>query len=325
MRDAAVAVRILPNDSAPVALGEPEPEARAHEAPSSEGGATTTTTVRIPRWIQIAWIAAGVLLLLDHAFSDEHDGWHSLLHPVTDTLTLAFVVFILLGVMINYVNEIGLPGGANLKLRAERAADNALDASEKYQVAAETLANQLQSWAEDGALLNDLLDRYGHDREAISTITTRFCLERMEDAAALLSLPGERARLSVWWYFESDGGLRLLLSNEIRDQRTWDFVFEPFEGLMGQAFVEGRQYNIADVRDSAHFIEIRADYEYRGLLLTPIVAGAQRRAVGIVSIDRTRARRFDTIGEYIGQALASFVAQVYTHPTVRRALPEMGL
>ncbi len=283
-------------------------------------------TVRVPRWIQITWIAVGLVLLFEHAFSDEYDGWRNFAHPITDTLTLAFIIFVLLGVLINYVNEIGLPGGANLKLRAERStATVALEVTKNYRDVADNLANRLQSWSEDGALLNDALERFGTDGQAISAITTRFCLERMEDAASLLSFNDEQARLSVWWFFETDGGLRLLLSNEIRDQKTWDYLFEPFEGLMGQAYVECRQYNVSDVRASSHFVEIRKDYAYRGLLLTPIVAGAGRKAVGIISIDRTRAKAFDPIGENIGWALASFVAQVYTHPTVRAALPEMGL
>ncbi len=305
-----------------VGVGEDAAEPTAPDDAAARDGAT----VRVPVAIQVAWIAIGVALLLDHAYSGDRDTWHSLWHPVTDALTLAFVVFVLLGALINYVNEIGLPGGAKLTLRNERAAATlALDVSTSYQDIADDLADRLQSWSEDGALLNDALDRYGTDAEAISAIATRFCLERMEDVANLLSVDGEQARLSVWWFFESEGGLRLLLSNEIRDQQTWDYLFEPFEGLMGQAFVECRQDNIPDVRTSTQFVEIRPDYPYRGVLLTPIVAGAGRKAVGIVSIDRTRPLAFDAIGENIGWAVASFVAQVYTHPTVRAALPELGL
>jgi hypothetical protein len=277
----------------------------APEAAEADDPAAPRKPVSIPRWIQIVWVAAGVVLLLDHGYSDDFGGWHGVLHPVIDALTLALLVFVILGLLLDYVSDIGLPGGAKLTLR--------------------DLANRLQSWSEDGALLNDALERFGTDSAAISAITTRFCLERMEDAANLLSLRDEQARLSVWWFFASDGGLRLLLSNEIRDQQTWDYLFEPFEGLMGQAYVECRQYNIPDVRASAHFVEIRPDYPYRGLLLTPIVAGAGRKAVGVVSIDRTRPVAFDAIGESLGWAVASFVAQVYTHPTVRAALPEMGL
>jgi hypothetical protein len=298
----------------------------APEAAEADDPAAPRKPVSIPRWIQIVWVAAGVVLLLDHGYSDDFGGWHGVLHPVIDALTLALLVFVILGLLLDYVSDIGLPGGAKLTLRDERTtAAVALGVSDNYREIADDLANRLQSWSEDGALLNDALERFGTDSAAISAITTRFCLERMEDAANLLSLRDEQARLSVWWFFASDGGLRLLLSNEIRDQQTWDYLFEPFEGLMGQAYVECRQYNIPDVRASAHFVEIRPDYPYRGLLLTPIVAGAGRKAVGVVSIDRTRPVAFDAIGESLGWAVASFVAQVYTHPTVRAALPEMGL
>jgi hypothetical protein len=316
------------DDPVAAALDDDDDDAADTSAPekSASRAAADATTVRVPLAIQIAWIAIGVLLLVDHAYNADDDTWHSLWHPVTDALTLALVVFVLLGALINYVNEIGLPGGAKLTLRNERAAATlALDVSENYHEVAADLANRLQSWAEDGALLNDALDRYGTDGESISAIATRFCLERMEDAADLLSLDDEQPRLSVWWFFESEGGLRLLLSNEIRDQTTWDYLFEPFEGLMGQAFIECRQFNIPDVRSSSQFVEIRPDYPYRGVLLTPIVAGAGRKAVGIVSIDRTRPLAFNSVGENIGWAVASFIAQVYTHPTVRAALPELGL
>ena len=315
-----------PDDPVSVALDDDAVADTSGSADSAPPPAAGGATVRVPLGIQIAWIAIGVLLLVDHAYTAGDDGWHDLWHPVTDALTLAFVIFVLLGALINYVNAIGLPGGATLTLRNERAAATlALDVSTSYHDIADDLANRLQSWSEDGALLNDALERYGTDDRAISTIATRFCLERMEDAANLLSLGDEAARLSVWWFFASEGGLRLLLSNEIRDQQTWDYLFEPFEGLMGQAFVECRQVNIPDVRTSAQFVEIRPDYPYRGVLLTPIVAGAGRKAVGIVSIDRTRPVAFDAIGENLGWSVASFVAQVYTHPTVRAALPELGL
>lgn len=287
--------------------------------PSADGSEKLRT---VPLWIQVVWVCSGLIFLIAHVLKDAKKV-EDLLHPVTDTQTAVFLVFTILGLLVNSLAEIGIPGGGKLKFRAvEAAANSALESAREFEIAAGELAQQIQSWAESVNLLNHKLSVYGTSAERIDNIVAQYCLSRMEEAAELLAFPGEKVRLSIWWWIKSELGLRLLLSNEIRDQDTWDFVFEPLEGLMGEAFVEARQFNLKDATKSPQFITIRQETEYRGLLLTPIVDG-QRRIMGMLSIDRTRAAYFDSVAENIALALVSLIAQAYTHPTVRAALPEM--
>jgi transcriptional regulator with GAF, ATPase, and Fis domain len=118
--------------------------------------------------------------------------------------------------------------------------------------------------------------------------------------------------------------LFFMFSNDIRDERTKSFRFSPSAGLMGQAFVENRIYNIEDAPSSSFYVSIRdADIDYHGLLLVPVRALDQ--PVGMLSIDRRQSATFGEDAERIATGLSELLSYAFVHPRVRtlmRAMPD---
>ncbi|HEY2473556.1 MAG TPA: GAF domain-containing protein [Candidatus Cybelea sp.] len=130
----------------------------------------------------------------------------------------------------------------------------------------------------------------------------------MEEARDLIAERGDRTRLSFWWFVESAGGLKLLFSDDIRDEATLNHVFRPGVGLLGQCYVECRVYNLEDAPSSIYYQRIRPHADYNGLLLVPVRYRTYERPIGVLSIDRGKKEAFDDNAENVGSALADLIA-----------------
>ncbi|HXM07866.1 MAG TPA: GAF domain-containing protein, partial [Candidatus Acidoferrum sp.] len=182
----------------------------------------------------------------------------------------------------------------------------------------------IADWLGTVAWLNTYLQRRDVDDDTALRSVFRYCLERMEDAKEWMGDADEPIRISLWWLDQIDGDLFFMFSNDIRDDRTKSFRFSPSSGLMGQAFVENRIYNIEDAPSSSFYVSIRdADIDYHGLLLVPVRALDQ--PVGMLSIDRRRSATFGEDAERIATGLSELLSYAFVHPRVRtlmRAMPE---
>ncbi|HEY0799141.1 MAG TPA: hypothetical protein VGD50_08320 [Candidatus Baltobacteraceae bacterium] len=284
----------------------------------------TAPVVTIPPLIQIPLLllaALGLVTWITHHGKDAEP-------PVADLTTIAWLALLALASVLHLVKRVGFPGGAGFDLRLERerkSTSEAQDAAVDLQESSEDYASQLESWTKAAAIFNEDVQARGTNAESVSQIVARFCLERMEETRDLIALPEERVRVSLFWYFKSLGGLQLLLSNDVRDEKTLTYIFKLGEGLLGQSFIENRLYNLADARKAAYYVPItdEAEQGYHGLLLIP-VSRLNGGAFGIVSIDREYAEAFDAKSENIGRALADLIALAWAHPTTRRYVPDVS-
>jgi putative methionine-R-sulfoxide reductase with GAF domain len=285
------------------------------EDSSDRTSAPSDDLVRIPEWLRWSWFGAAVLLLLAHAY--ETSGATFPFAPVTDALTLAFLVFAILALSVNYMSEIGLPGGGKLAFRryekAKAAAVESRQSAEDLRKALYQYSGQMQSWTSSLVLLPEHLDKYGRSNAERDRIVARFCAERLEEARALIQEKGDQVRLSVWWYFPELGGLVLLYSDGVADEASLEHIFKPGEGLCGQCFIEGRIYNLQDAQQSAYYQRIRDDAEYHGLLLVPIRSWTGKIR-GVLSADRIAREQFGENAEHAVTALADLILIALTSP-----------
>ena len=264
----------------------------------------------IPRSVQAAWIVLAAFGFIDNVFGSP--GASFPWHPIASTTALAWLLFGVIGLVVNRLDKIGLPGGANLSFRRLERAEKA---AAKREVSVEALGQVLadysdlmQNWAQSVNLLVEELEKYGEADDDVADILARFCLGRMEEARDVIAERGDRTRLSFWWYVEDAGGLKLLFSDDIRDDETLNHVFKPGAGLLGQCYVESRIYNFEDAPSSIYYQRIRQDPDYHGLLLVPVKARTDQKAIGVLSIDREKEEAFDENASNVGSALADLIA-----------------
>jgi hypothetical protein len=220
------------------------------------------------------------------------------------------------------IDSIELPGGAGVKFQEAVAAGEEGIAGLEHALgeATELVAN----WLGTVAWLNTYLQRQDVDDETALRSVFRFCLERMEDAKDWMGDADEPIRISLWWLDQTDGDLFFMFSNDIRDERTKSFRFSPNAGLMGQAFVENRLYNLEDAPSSSFYVTIRdAQVDYHGLLLVPVRVLDQ--PVGMLSVDRQQQAAFGEDAERVAMGLTELLGYAFSHPRVRtlmRAMPD---
>jgi hypothetical protein len=276
----------------------------------SEGGRGSDDLERIPFWVRALWFIFGALGFVDTIYTSDKSAfpWH----PVASLNALAWLCFTIVALIVNSLEQVGLPG-AKLSFRKRlRQVTEAADLSQK-SVAALTeviddYAGLLQSWTNAVNLLPEHLERYGVDVEKAYDILARFCLERMEEARDIIGESGERLRFSFWWFDEDSEGLKLLFSDDIRDEATLAHVFQPGSGLMGQCFIEDRVYNLEDAPTSIYYEKIRESPDYYGLLLVPVRARTGGEVIGVLSIDRQKKETFAATAENVARALGDLIA-----------------
>lgn len=291
--------------------GELEAEEAEDEALSSgnDAEAGDRPLSRVPLWIQILWVALGAFGFIDSVFGAAGASfpWHA----IASTTSLAWLVFLMIGLVVNHLDKLGLPGGMSMSFRVERAEKAAAQrgvSEAALRGALSDYSELLQNWAQSVNLFAQQLEEYGKTDDDAADILARFCLGRMEEARDVIAVRGDRTRLSFWWYVEDTGGLKLLFSDDIRDEATMDHVFKPGAGLIGQCYVESRIYNLEDAPASIYYEAIHDIPEYHGLLLVPVAARTSERPIGVLSIDRQRREEFGENAQNVGSALADLIA-----------------
>ncbi len=222
---------------------------------------------------------------------------------------------------MNRIDKIALPGGAQFSFREQLAkARKKASVQEESIVKSEFSANAvseallaysdlIQNWANAVNLLDEQLEKYGVNEEAVDEIVTRFCLGRMEEAKWLIEEEGDSLRFSFWLYSEDAGGLKLLFSDEIHDEKTLRHVFKPGAGLCGQCYVENRYFSFADAPKSIYYEKIRDEEpQYHGLLLYPVKPRSDENSIGVLSIDRMQKEEFSKDAANVASALSDLIA-----------------
>jgi GAF domain len=234
--------------------------------------------------------------------------------PNADLVTLAWLSFAVLGLLLPSITSIDFPGGGGVKFQeaVQAGSEGILELQETLRDA----TDQIQSWLTSVSWLNIYLQRSDVDDDAAISAVFRYCLERMDEAKEWMGDEDEAIRISLWWYDFAENELYFVLSNDIRDELTKNFRFKPNSGLMGQAFAENRLYNIEDAPTSAFYMPIRdAAPSYHGLLLAPV--RIMDEAMGMLSIDRQQKAIFSGDAENIVEGLAAHIAYAFMHPRVR--------
>ncbi|HEX4012761.1 MAG TPA: GAF domain-containing protein [Candidatus Cybelea sp.] len=274
------------------------------ETPGAAGPLT-----RIPEVVQWAWVLLALFGFVDNIFGSL--GASFPWHPIASTAALAWLAFGVVGLVVNRMDKIGVPGVNMSFRRLERAQKAAVKSGESADALRKVLSDYsglMQNWAQSVNLFIEELDRYGTTDDAVADILARYCLGRMEEARDLIAQRGDRTRLSFWWYVEDAGGLKLLFSDDIRDEATLNHVFRPGAGLIGQCYVECRTYNLEDAPLSIYYQGIRPEADYHGLLLVPVRYRTGGTPIGVLSIDREKKEAFDENAQNVGSALADLIA-----------------
>jgi hypothetical protein len=192
---------------------------------------------RVPGPVRTLWIVFGVAGAVLHALGGAAHYW-----PDTDLVTMGWLGFAALGVLLPSIDSIEFPGGGGVKFQEAVAAgeEGIAGLEQALGEATELVAD----WLGTVAWLNTYLQRLDVDDDTALRAVFRYCLERAEDAKEWMGEADEPIRISLWWQDQVDGDLFFMFSNDIRDERTKSFRFSPNSGLMGQAFAENRIYNI---------------------------------------------------------------------------------
>jgi hypothetical protein len=300
----------MANDDDALGLNANEIEAESEEADEPAQPTDDQPLSRVPVPVQVLWVALGAFGFVDSLFGSK--GAVFPWHPIASSTTLAWAVFAMVGLVVNHLDKLGLPGGMSMSFRrmarAEKAAAKRETSVKALRQVLGDYSELLQNWATSVNLFADQLENYANTDDDVAEILARFCLGRMEEARDVIAVRGDRTRLSFWWYVEDAGGLKLLFSDDIRDEATLDHVFKPGVGLLGQCYVESRIYNLEDAPESIYYEAIRQETEYHGLLLVPVTARTSERPIGVLSIDRQRREEFDQNAENVGSALADLIA-----------------
>jgi GAF domain-containing protein len=211
--------------------------------------------------------------------------------------------------------------GESVEVTLREALATAVESTAGLDDAVEALdgvTDLLQDWTATVNWLNRHLQLASTTDEDAIRAVIRYCRERMADVREMIGDDDEAVRLSVWWYSEAKEGLVLIASDDIHDDETKAFVFHRGEGILGQAFAEGRYWNLKDALAEPGYVKIRTvPPKYRGLLCMPIHFGGND-LIGMVSVDRTKAETFDDGDVAIVQALSDILAFALTLPRFRQ-------
>jgi hypothetical protein len=264
---------------------------------------------RLSPFIRAVWVVLGLCGAVVHVMAGWTGKW-----PNADLITMAWLGFAALGLVLPGIESIDFPGGGGVKFR--KAVEAGREGIAELQSTVRDATDLLQNWLTSLSWLNTYLQRADVDDEAAVKAVFRYCLERMEEAKDWMGDEDEAIRISLWWYDSESNELFFVQSNDIRDQATIDFRFAPNSGLMGQAFAENRIYNIENAPTSAFYIKIRdATPDYHGLMLVPVRVLDQ--AMGIISIDREKTSCFTDEAQNVAEALAEQISYAFMHPRSR--------
>ena len=265
---------------------------------------------RVPKVVQFLWVGLAAFGFVDNVFGSIGASFPR--HPICSPSSLAWLAFGFVGLIINRLDKVGLPGGGNLSFRKLARFEKAIAKSEisveALREVLEDYSNLMQNWLHSINLFAEQLEVYAKNDSDVADILARFCLGRMEEAREVVAERGDHTRFSFWWFVEDAGGLKLLFSNDIRDEKTLNHVFKPGAGLLGQCYVEGRIYNLDDAPTSVYYQAVRPEPTYHGLLLVPVRSRNVNRTMGVLSVDREKKETFNENASNVGSALADLIA-----------------
>jgi GAF domain len=265
---------------------------------------------RVPVPVQLVWVVLAAFGFIDSVFGGA--GASFPWHPIASTSALAWLVFGIIGLVVNHLAKVGLPGGGNFSFRKLQRVEQAVAQSEvSVEALREVLSDYsdlMQNWLQAVNLFTEQLEKYAKTDDDVAEILAQFCLGRMEEAREVIAERGDRTRVSFWWFIQDEGGLKLLFSDDIRDEETLNHVFRPGVGLLGQCYVESRVYNIEDAPSSIYHESIPASPDYHGLLLVPVKSKTDGPVIGVLSVDREKKEAFDENASKVAGALADLIA-----------------
>jgi hypothetical protein len=259
----------------------------------SDGTERTRWRAYLPA-AQITLGVCGLLGAIFHAFpihAMKKENW-----PVLDAVDIGWLALIGVAVLLPAIGKLTL-GGVSLELREE-----ARESKEELESAIEEYANLIQNWSTSAVLYIDMLARAADDDER-AMLLAHYLRDRMGEAKNYLSEdPDDDVRIALWMYDPSTRRLEFFFSNE--DPPTKQ-SYAMGEGMLGEAFMERRRFNEADVRNVPSYLNTRhgGTPPYRAVLCTPIFIGDD--PIGMLTADKRSAVLFSTAADDIAKALAA--------------------
>ncbi|MBV9027718.1 MAG: GAF domain-containing protein [Candidatus Eremiobacteraeota bacterium] len=243
---------------------------------------------------QIAIGVCGLLGAIFHAFpihsSLRHENW-----PVLDAVDIGWVALIAVAVLLPGIGKLTL-GGVSVELREE-----ARESAQELQSAIEEYANLVQNWSSSAVLYVDMLAKAQSDDDR-AMLLAHYLRDRMGEAKNYLSEnPDDDVRIALWMYDPTSRRLEFFFSNEdVPTKQSYALG----EGMLGEAFLERRYFNEADVRNLPSYLNTRkGDPPYRAVLCIPIFFGDD--PIGMLTMDKRSASIFSSAAEDIARGLAA--------------------
>jgi signal transduction protein with GAF and PtsI domain len=149
---------------------------------------------------------------------------------------------------------------------------------------------------------------------------TRFISLRSYEALKWIGQDDELRRLSIWLYDENVDGLTFFFSDQIKDERTISYKFAVGgDGIIGIVYGNQEIWNEEDATGIPGWVNITGEEpKYRGLFCAPITYGDLR--LGVLSVDREKALKFDKEAENVLGAFADMTAVALGNNAARTIL-----
>jgi GAF domain-containing protein len=242
---------------------------------------------------QVLLALVAIAAAIFHAFPLERHIEHEN-YPVLDVTTIAWIGIFIIAMLLPQISEITL-GGASLKLREVKESAKELTAT------LEDIANLLQNWSTSSVLYIYLLEK-AEDDSARAKLLRNYLRDRIGESRAWMSDdPDDDVRIALWIFNPASKKLEFYFSNNFRPTQE---SYDPGEGMIGQAFLEARQFNEPDVRAMPTYKATRAvDPPYRAVLCCPVLVGDEK--IGMLTADKREAEIFGEVADEIARGLAA--------------------
>jgi GAF domain-containing protein len=244
---------------------------------------------------QIAIGVGGLLGAIFHAFpihpALKREDW-----PVLDAVDIGWLGLIAVAVLLPGISKLTL-GGVSVELREE-----ARESAQELESTIQEYANLVQNWSASAMLYIDMLANATGDDER-ATLLAHYLRDRMGEAKNYLSEdPDDDVRIALWMYDPGTQRLEFFFSNEGAPTKQ---SYAVGEGMLGEAFMERRAFNEADVRNVPSYLDTRngVDPPYRAVLCIPIFVGEE--PIGMLTADKRNAVLFGTAADDIARGLAA--------------------
>jgi GAF domain-containing protein len=249
-------------------------------------------------WAQIGLVAIGLAGVIFHAFPIREGRFVSHDWPILDPVDVLWVAVVIVAILLPNISEVSF-GEASLKLRRLRTATR--EARGDFEDTIDDFANLVQNWSTSVMLYISLLAAATDDARR-ELLLHNYMRDRMGEASEFLSdEPNDKVRIMLWIFDPDTQKLEYFFGN---DDPPLQKEYAPGEGMIGQAFLEKRRYNEADVRNCPGYKKTRqGDPPYRAVMCTPVYVGDD--AIGMLTADKKEAEIFSDDADEILRGLAS--------------------